>query len=249
MNDISKKHLKAFIVLWCLFFCAGPARADVTDDYRFTAFPYYTFSDHVTAFAQLGYELNRNGHTQTYNLLSPGFYYKINPWLELWGGLNDRFNQNNDQADTFLLRPFVGPRLSLPNRWKWSLYNFTQYEYHATKNFDTHDWSSYNQIRSRFEADIPLALSEHAWQPRTWYTVTSVEPFYNFDQSGIYQLRVGGGIGYVLTKYGQLEFVYYAQFSRPSGGGPLEYNENIFRLNLKISLSRKGNAQDAAAIR
>lgn len=247
MNAISTKHLKRFIVLLSLYFFAVSARADIMDDYRLTAFPYYTFSNHITVFGQLGYELNRNAHTQTYNLLSPGVYYTVNPWLQLWGGLNDRYNQNSDQADTFLLRPFIGPKLSLPNKWKWDLYNLTQYEYRATLNFDTHDWSFDNRIRSRFEANIPLTAAEHAWKPRTWYSITSVEPFYDINQNDINQLRVGGGIGYVLNKRAQLDFIYYAQFSR-SNGGALEYNENIFRLNLKFSLNREGDAKNAASL-
>ena len=138
--------------------------------------------------------------------------------------------------------------MSLPNRWEWSLYNFTQYEYRATLNLDTHDWSSDNRIRSRFEVDIPLSTTKQAWQPRTWFSITSIEPFYDFNESEINQLRVSGGLGYVLSKRAHLEFLYYAQFSRHDGGA-LEYNENIFRLNLKISLGRSGNPQDAAAIR
>ncbi|HEY1791032.1 MAG TPA: DUF2490 domain-containing protein [Verrucomicrobiae bacterium] len=245
---LPQNAFRHFIVLWCLYLFAGSARADISEDYRLTAFPYYTFSNKITVFAQLGYGLNRNGHAQTYNLLSPGAYFTANPWLQLWGGLNDRYNQNNDKADTFVFRPFAGPRLSLPNRWKWNLYNFTQYEYRATKNFDTHDWSSDNRIRSRFEADLPLSTVEHTWQPRTWYALASVEPFYDFNQSEVSQLRVSGGIGYVFSKYAQLEFVYYAKFRQQNGGG-LEYSENIFRLNLKISLNREGDVQNAAAIR
>lgn len=248
MNDIPTKYIAAFIVLLCLELLAGSARADVAEDYRLTAFPYYSFSNRVTVFAQLGYELNRNAHTQTYNLLSPGLYYTVNPWLQLWGGLNDRYNQNSGTSDTFLFRPFAGPKLSLPNRWKWSLYNFTQYEYRATDNFGSHDWSYDNRIRSRFEADIPLTSMARAWGPRTWYSLTSVEPFYDFNQNEINQLRISGGVGYVLNKYTQLEFIYYAQFNR-ANGGPLQYNENIFRLNLKFGLNRQGDAEAAAAIK
>ena len=226
---------------------AWQGHADVTDNYRFTAFPYYKFSDKITAYAQLGYEFTPN-QTQTYNLLSPGMYYAFNPWLELWAGLNDRFNNNNDEANTFLLRPFIGPKLSIPNKWKWNLYNFTQYEYRATKNLSTDQWSYDNRVRSRFEVNVPLASIGRAWQPRTWYTVTSVEPFYDINEGQIDQVRVSGGLGYVLSRRFQLEFLYYAQFAR-SNGGLLEYNENIFRFNLKVALGSKSDAREASAIR
>ncbi len=236
------------LALLCLVTLSNSARADdVNEEYRFTAFPYYKINTNITVYAQLGYAINPDAQSQIYNLLSPGAYYKFNPWLELWGGLNDRYTQNDGKANTFLFRPFIGPKLFLPNKWRWNLYNFTQYEYRATENLDTHDWSYDNRIRSRFEADAPLAHTVHAWEPHTWYAVTSVEPFYDINQNDIIQLRVAGGLGYVLSKHTQLEFVYYAQFGR-SNGGPLQYNENIFRLNLKIGLNRKNDAKEAAAI-
>ncbi len=243
-----QNDLAVLLLLLCSPVLISLAHADdINEDYRLTAFPYYSFSNNITAFAQLGYAIDNNGHTQTYNILSPGAFYKFNPWLELWGGLNDRYNQNNNQANTFLFRPFIGPKLFLPNKWKWNLYNFTQYEYRATENLDTHDWSYDQRIRSRFEADAPLTSTDQAWKPHTCYSVVNVEPFYDINQGDIIQLRVGGGVGFVISKYAQLEFIYYAQFGR-SNGGPLEYNENIFRLNLKIGLSGRSNAKDAATI-
>ncbi len=243
-----QNSLAVVLAVLCLDILSKSAQADdVTDEYRFTAFPYYRINTNITIYAQLGYAINPDTHTQTYNLLSPGLYYKFTPSVELWGGLNNRYNQIDDKANTFLLRPFVGPKLFLPNKWKWNLYNFTQYEFRATENLDTHDWSYDNRIRSRFEADAPLANTAHAWQPHTWYSVASVEPFYDINQNDIIQLRVAGGFGYVVSKYAQMEFVYYAQFGR-TDGGPLKYNENIFRLNLKIGLNRKNDAKEAAAI-
>ena len=232
----------------CFFALACLARADdVTEQYRFTAFPYYHLTTNWTLFAQLGYQINPDQRTQTYDMLSPGVYYKFNSWFQLWGGLNNRYNQVNGGANTFLLRPFFGPKLDLPNKWECNLYNFTQFEYRATKNLDTEHWSTDPRIRSRFEADVPLTRLENAWKSRTWYSVTSVEPFYDINDGEVVQLRVAGGVGYVLNKYSQLELVYYAQFAR-SDGGPLEYNENIFRLNLKIGFNRKNDAKEAAAI-
>jgi hypothetical protein len=41
------------------------------------------------------------------------------------------------------------------------------------------------------------------------------------------------GIGYIASPRGLVEFQYYAQFTRPTGG--LAYTDNIFRLNFKLS--------------
>lgn len=58
MNDISTRHLKAFIVLWLLAFFAGPARGDIMDDYRFTVFPYYMFSGGALGYNENIFRLN-----------------------------------------------------------------------------------------------------------------------------------------------------------------------------------------------
>jgi hypothetical protein len=66
----------------------------------------------------------------------------------------------------------------------------------------------------------------------------NVEPFYDFKEHALDPLRVSGGVGYVLSHQVQVELSYSAQFSRQNGG-PLEYTENIFRLNIKIGLNRE----------
>ena len=37
---------------------------------------------------------------------------------------------------------------------------------------------------------------------------------------------------------GIVEFIYHAQFTRPSGSTGLEYTDNIFRLNIKIAMDK-----------
>jgi hypothetical protein len=53
-----------------------------------------------------------------------------------------------------------------------------------------------------------------------------------------FAMHVTGGIGYVASRYLRLEFTYAAQFTRPNGG-PLEFTENILKLNIKIRLDRQ----------
>ena len=45
------------------------------------------------------------------------------------------------------------------------------------------------------------------------------------------------GLGYVASRRVLVEFHYFAQYTRPNGGG-LAYTDNILRLNFKIALSR-----------
>jgi hypothetical protein len=93
-------------------------------------------------------------------------------------------------------------------------------------------------LRSRFGVELPLTSREKAWQPKTWYALADVEPFFRFDRDTIDPLRVRGGIAYIVNSRIRMEFIYHAQFTRPTGSSGLEYTDNIFRLNIKIALNK-----------
>ena len=221
--------------------CALDARAQndepIGNEYRLTLFPYHRISDELTGFGYLGYVNNPDKEYQT-AYLGYGANYTFNPTFQLWGGLIGTYTDNQNSADKLELRPFIGPKLFLPNDWKWNIYNFTRYEYRAIQDRDTHDWTGYSRIRSRFGVEFPLTSREKAWQPKTWYALADVEPFYRFDKDTIDPLRVRGGIAYIVSSRVRVEFIYHAQFTRPSGSSGLEYTDNIFRLNIKIALNK-----------
>jgi hypothetical protein len=47
-------------------------------------------------------------------------------------------------------------------------------------------------------------------------------------------LRLRVGLGYIASPQFLIEFQYFAQWTRPGGGG-LQYTDNIWRLNFKLS--------------
>jgi len=101
----------------------------------------------------------------------------------------------------------------------------------------TGDWNASHRIRSRFGVEIPLSSGDRAWQPKTWYALADVEPYYRFDRHAVDPLRVRGGIGYVINDRIRTEFIYHAEFTRPAGSSGLEFTDNILRLNIKIGLT------------
>jgi hypothetical protein len=216
-------------------FAAGD---DIDNLYRFTVFPWYKLSDKFTAFARLSYSVDSGRDNRTLNFISPGVYYTPTPWLQVWEGMINRYVSKASAPDQLELRPYGGVKLFVPNDWKINFYNFFRYEYRAIEDRDTHDWEGTHRIRNLLGAEVPLVSRERAWQPNTWYALVNVEPFYRFDEHAIDPVRVTGGIGYVLNRYVHMEFTYAAQFSRVNGG-PLEYTENILRLNIKIGLNRE----------
>ncbi|PWU13623.1 MAG: hypothetical protein C5B50_19030 [Verrucomicrobia bacterium] len=231
-------------LLLALLLGSGHAQG-ANDAYRLTSLPWYDLSDKFTVYARLSYTFDPSQESHNFNFLSPGLYYTASPWLQIWEGLINRYTDNQNKTDQLELRPYLGLKLFVPNDLKINFYNFTRYEYRAIEDLDTHNWQYHNRIRSRFGAEIPLTSRDRAWQTRTVYALVDVEPFYTFDEHAINPLNVSGGIGYVLNHHIHLEFSYYAHFER-SNGGPLEFSENIFRLNVKIGLNREERAPGPA---
>ncbi len=216
---------------------AAQNNSDVANQYRLTLNPSAKITENLTGFALLGYANNPDNNSRTYTVRWPGMYYTVDKWLQIWWGLGTIYTDNEGlSANTLELRPFIGPKLFIPNKRQWIIFNYSRYEYRDTQDLDTHQWTVENRIRSRFGVEIPLTSTERAWKPKTWYALSDVEPFYRFDRDQVDPLRVRGGIGYVLNDRVQIEFIYTAQFSHSNSG--LEYNQNEFRLNFRIGLSR-----------
>jgi hypothetical protein len=51
-------------------------------------------------------------------------------------------------------------------------------------------------------------------------------------------VRFRAGLGYVTEDRIRIEFIYHTQWGQASGSDSLVYNENIFRLNIKVGLKR-----------
>jgi len=235
MDTTRIQNLLAFALAGLLALSAR-AQDEVANEYRSTLSIQHPILRDLTGFGDFEYDNNPRNDYQAYEALWPALTYSVYHWLQVSGGLTSRYTDNEQKADTFELRPFAGVKLFAPNDFKWTLYNYTRYEYRDTQNLDTDDWTAYGRVRSRFGVEFPLTSRERAWQPRTWYGLADVEPVYRFDHDTIDPLYVRGGVGYVFNDRLRLEFVYYAEFARSSSGS-LAYAENIFQLNLKLGLS------------
>lgn len=210
----------------------------INNEYRITAFPYYSIGTNTAGFGYLGYVNNPDKDFQTF-YLGKGVNHFLTPSVQLWGGLISTYTDNEDSANQLELRPFAGVKLFVPNKIKWNIYNFTRYEYRALQDQETHEWNNYSRIRSRFGVEFPLTSRASAWQPKTWYALADVEPYYRFDKDLVDPLRVRGGIAYIVSDWVRVEFIYHAQFTRPAEGSGLEYTDNIFRLNFKLALDHR----------
>jgi len=233
--------LKLFLLLFLLGFMSISLKAqqDKGNEYRITLFPSARITDKITGFAYLGYVWNPEKNYQTYYLGWPAACYTAKPWLQVWGGIVGLYTNNENSADKLELRPFIGPKFFLPNKMKWNIYNFTRYEFRATQDRTTHEWTNTSRLRSRFGVEIPFSSLEKAWKPGNFYGMADVEPYYRFDRNQVDPFRIRGGLGYIMKSAPlRIEFIYHAQFTHPSGSDGLEFTDNIYRLNIKIGLNK-----------
>lgn len=223
--------------LCALVLAVAPALAQgdpVSDEYRVTIFPSHSIKDRLTGFGYLGYVANPDKDYTTYYVGWPGLTYTQSQRVQYWAGAFYTYTNNEHSSDKLEVRPFLGIKLFVPNERRINLYNFTRWEYRAIQDRSTHDWSPVHRFRTRFGVEAPLTPRDRAWQPGTWYALADAEAFYRFDRDTWDPLRWRVGIGHVFERKVRVEFIYHAQYTRPNADAPLDYTDNIWRLNIKV---------------
>lgn len=241
-SHINPELLVLFLLLFLAASRVAAQQTPVTNEYRVTVFPHFPIKGKVSGFSYVGYVANPDSHYSLYYLGIPGLTYRVNEYVQLWGGAYYIYTNNhtfkNGKQDTLELRPFVGAKLFLPNKIKWNIYNFTRLEFRETYSHSTKDWANVERLRSRFGVEIPLRSHEEAWKPRTFYAMVTLEPLYRFDNDLVDPMRYQFGFGYITHDRVRLEFLYYANLSRVAPTNDLEFAQNIFRLNIKVGLKQ-----------
>ena len=217
--------------------CTWPAATraqDVTNEYRLTAYPSYRLAEEWIGFGYVGLVAKPDADYSSY-YLGKGAFYVPRDWLQLWAGLIGVYTDSTVASNSLELRPFVGIKfIDMTESLKWRYFNWTRYELRLIDTLETSSWKSISRIRSQFRLEIPLATAERAWTPKTWYVFPEVEPVWRSDTGQIDPLRVRFALGYIATPRLLVEFQYYLEFTQPSGSG-LEWTNNIWRLNFKVS--------------
>jgi len=206
-----------------------------TNEYRVTIVPSHPITESVTGFGHLSYSNDPQSNRSTYALGYPEISYTARPWFQIWGGVRGIYTDNQGTEDTFELRTFIGPKFFIPNKRKMTIFNYTRYEARNIYDHGAHDWTLNNRIRSRFGAEIPLTSVVNAWKPKTFYTLIDVEPFWQ-SGAGLNMVRFCAGLAYIPDDHIRLEFIYHTQWGQEAGNDALVYNQNIFRVNIKVGL-------------
>ena len=227
--------LKASLLLLALLapLAAQAQSPDITNEYRLTMVITRPVTDKAIMFGYLGVVRAPDKSVGTLYYAPPGLIYRPKPWLELWAGVFGLYNNNQLTSNSWELRPLTGIKFFVPNHAKINLYNFTRFEERFINQ--DHDWTTIPRLRNRVGIEVPFVPSK-AWTPKSFYWLADVEPIWRFDNPSLQLVRVRGGVGYIFNKTWRAEFIYHSEFS----GDPKEYTGNIWRLNLKLNLPRRG---------
>ena len=111
--------------------------ADVTNEYRLTAYPSYRLAEEWIGFGYVGIVAKPEGHYTSY-YLGKGAFYTPEQWLQLWAGLIGVYTDSTVASNTLELRPFVGAKfVDMTERLKWRYFNWTRYELRLIDTLDT----------------------------------------------------------------------------------------------------------------
>ena len=210
-----------------------PADTDILQEYRITAYPSYRISDEVSGFGYVGWVYKPDARYKSY-YLGKGVFWSPVKWLQVWGGVIGVYTNQYDASNSLEIRPFGGPKFMGMNSRKWQVYNWTRYELRLTETLNTDEWKTVHRFRNQTRLSIPLASPARAWKPKTAILFSDVEPIYRSDNANVDPVRLRVGLGYIVSPQLLVEFQYFAQWTRPGGGG-LKYTDNIWRLNLKLA--------------
>lgn len=206
------------------------------DEYRFT----FTLGHPIVgdlsgeAYGAIYDEVDKD--TTSYRLSAPNVVYKANSWLQGWGGLIYIWNDNRAGDNSHELRPFVGVKAVAPNSAHLHLYNLTRFEWRFVTPEGRDTATLTKRLRSRFDVEFPL--SARAWEPRTYFGSTDVEPIADLTNGFIEDLRFEASAGYIVNERLRLEFQYTTQLTRQSSREPLAFGDNLFHLYVKLGLAR-----------
>jgi len=236
------RFIRAYAIIAAIFAFSFLAVAqspdrDITNEYRATLVTSKPVTDKVILFQYLGYVSSPDKSVKTMYYSPPGVIYKPKPWLEIWGGLFGLYNWNQNANNSWELRPLTGVKVYLPNKKKLNIYNFTRAEYRFINQ--NNNMTTQPRFRSRFGIEAPLAKAERKWTPKTFYTLADAEPIWRLDDKHMSIFRLRGGVGYIFSKKWRAEMIYHAEWTGAKGE-PKQYTGNIWRLNVKLSLPRKG---------
>ncbi len=130
----------------------------------------------------------------------------------------------------------MGVKSFLINKSHITIYNYTRYEFRAIQNLDTKDWKYINRLRSRFGIEFPFSTTDKAWKSSHIYGLADVEPYYVFETQKFDPVLISAGLGYIVSDYLRMEFIYHMQLTQSIGSDGLKYTDNLFRVNVKIGL-------------
>ena len=172
---------------------------------------------------------------------SPTIEYSLTRNVDLTVGGTFSFTVQNENYNTFEIRPVVGSRIHLTPNKRVLIRVLLRLEQRNFLNLDTDEWENLVRPRIRAESLIPLNKQTY-FEDGVWYIVTDAEWLFSGDEVGerfANRFRARVGLGHRLAYSSRFEFIYMSQQSKSGLNEDFSSSDNIFRLRYKHFL-RKG---------
>lgn len=171
---------------------------------------------------------------------TPTLEYSLTPNIDLTAATTISFTAQNDNYNTFEIRPAIGSRIHLtPNR-RTLIRVLLRLEQRNFLNLDTDEWENLVRPRIRAESLIPLNKPTY-FEDGVWYIVADAEWLFSGDEVGerfANRFRARVGAGYRLAYASRFEFIYMGQQSKGGISENFSSSDNIFRFRYKHYLRK-----------
>ena len=168
----------------------------------------------------------------------PSLRYHHTEKLRFLGGLGVFFTRNVDAPNTLEIRPWEGVRYKWPTVGPLTINNLVRFEQRITFASDNNDAAFQLRFRYKLGTSIPLMRVPS----KGFFVPVSVEWFWDLgDDVDRFSddLRLTGGLGYIVDETWIVNFVLTVERSRSSADRDFTTADFIFRFQVKQLLSKK----------
>lgn len=225
--------------LFFFFIGVGPvhiaiSQEDIIDHQLwFDVIPHFEINKRLEYFGDISYRTSVSGSKFKKLVLKPSIRYNWTYELDVIGGVGFFLTSEEDNYNTFELRPYQGLRLNWPQIWHMNFKHRALIEERMLWN-NEEEFDPNLRFRYRLKTKVPLNKPSITY--KTIYLPLSYEVFINGGKEEVEKFqnrnRAMLGLGYVFSEKWIFEFEVTMQSSRSTETDDLSLSDRIFRFKL-----------------
>jgi hypothetical protein len=231
MGRVSKKYVLVIIFCWIqVHFLQAQNNEAITEQVWLDFIPFFKINEKLEYFGDAGIRLIFKDYTAYRLFARPSVRYRLNPVVELQGGVGFFYSIVNNFPDQVEIRPWQAVRLHWPTIGLIGIKHVFKFEERLLWETDTWEYDPAIRFRYKLGARIPFNAS------RRFYLSLFGEVFFNEggENVEIFRNRMRGlfGFGYKQNKTWTVEVELMLQRSRSTTVDDFFVSDRIFRLKV-----------------